>query len=258
MSKRSIPNVDWANQLESVIRQFVKEKLELIMREEMKNFLEIEQAGTSNMRNGYYQRNLDTQYGRIEGLLVPRDRNGEFQTQLFAPYQRHTGWLEEAIIRMYQSGMSTREIGKFIERILGNAYSPATISRITDVVKEDIENGTIVHYPNVIRSLYVKLRRDTVEKEVIYVVLGVNEEGYREILDFFVGEQESAYVSITSTKEASRKCFWAYSMDYPGLEEAFKAVCPKADVQRCVVHKVRNTYIVFGKKTNSKRKRISS
>ena len=132
MSK-CIPNVDWANQLESVIRQFVKEKLELIMREEIKNFLEIEQAGTPNMRNGYYQRNLDTQYGRIEGLLVPRDRNGEFQTQLFAPYQRHTGWLEEAIIRMYQSGMSTREIGKFIERILGNAYSPATISRITDV-----------------------------------------------------------------------------------------------------------------------------
>src|SRR5690606_9839152 len=142
--------------------------------------------------------NLDTQYGRIEGLLVPRDRNGEFQTQLFAPYQRHTGWLEEAIIRMYQSGMSTREIGKFIERILGNAYSPATISRITDVVKEDIEKWH--HRPLSKRysvlyldGLYVKLRRDTVEKEVIYVVLGVNEEGYREILDFFVGGQESAY-----------------------------------------------------------------
>jgi len=197
MSKR-ILNVDWANQLENVIRQFVKEKLELIMREEIKHFLEIEQAGTSNMRNGYYQRNLDTQYGRIEGLLVPRDRNGEFQTQLFAPYQRHTGWLEEAIIRMYQSGMSTREIGKFIERILGNAYSPATISRITDVVKEDIEkwHARPLHKRYSVLyldGLYVKLRRDTVEKEVIYVVLGVNEEGYREILDFFVGGQESAY-----------------------------------------------------------------
>ena len=55
MSKRSIPNVDWANQLEIVIRQFVKEKLELIMREEIKHFLEIEQAGTPNMRNGYDQ-----------------------------------------------------------------------------------------------------------------------------------------------------------------------------------------------------------
>src|SRR5690606_42084332 len=87
-----------ANQLENAIRQFVKEKLDLIMREEIKNFLEFEQAGTPNMRNGYYQRNLDTQYGRIQGLLVPRDRNGEFQTQLFAPCQRHTGWLEEAII----------------------------------------------------------------------------------------------------------------------------------------------------------------
>ena len=82
------------------------------------------------MRNGYYQRNLDIQYGRMEGLLVPRDRNGEFQTQLFAPYQRQTGWLEEAVIKMYQSGMSTREFGKWVERILGNAYSPTTISRI--------------------------------------------------------------------------------------------------------------------------------
>jgi len=131
------------------------------MREEIKHFLEIEQAGTPNMRNGYYQRNLDTQYGRIEGLLVPRDRNGEFQTQLFAPYQRHTGWLEEAIIRMYQSGMSTREIGKFIERILGNAYSPATISRITDVVKEDIEKWHIVHYQTLFCLIFGRLVRET-------------------------------------------------------------------------------------------------
>jgi putative transposase len=138
MSK-SISNLDWANQLENDIRQFVKQKLELIMREEIKNFLKIEQAGTSNMRNGYYQRTLDTQYDRIEDLSVLRDRNGEFQTQLFVPYQRHTGWLEEAIIKMYQSGMSTREIGKFIERILGNKYSAATISHITDVIIEDIE-----------------------------------------------------------------------------------------------------------------------
>ncbi|NNU89010.1 IS256 family transposase, partial [Geobacillus sp. MR] len=101
--------------------------------------------------------------------------------------------------RMYQSGMSTREIGKFIERILGSTYSPATISRITDVVKEDIEkwHARPLHQRYSVLyldGLYVKLRRDTVEKEVIYVVLGVNEEGYREILDFFVGGQESAYV----------------------------------------------------------------
>jgi len=97
------------------------------MKEEIQSFLEIEQGGTSNRRNGYYHRNLGTQYGRIEGLSVPRDRNREFQTQLFPLYQRHTGWLEEAVIKMYHSGMSTREIGKFIERILGNVYSPTRL-----------------------------------------------------------------------------------------------------------------------------------
>ncbi|WP_420534724.1 DUF817 family protein [Aeribacillus pallidus] len=98
-------------QIEIIIRQFVKEKLELIMREEIKNFLEIEQADTSNMRNGYYQRNLDTQYGRIEGLLVPRDRNGEFQTQLFAPYQRHTGWLELELFKVHMGSWAYPEEG---------------------------------------------------------------------------------------------------------------------------------------------------
>ncbi|NNU94999.1 IS256 family transposase, partial [Geobacillus sp. NFOSA3] len=62
MSK-SISNIDWMNQLENVIREFVKEKLELIMKEEIQTFLEMEQEGTSNRRNGYYHRNLDTQYG---------------------------------------------------------------------------------------------------------------------------------------------------------------------------------------------------
>ncbi|MED4953080.1 IS256 family transposase, partial [Bacillus cereus] len=249
MSK-SISNIDWMNQLENVIREFVKEKLELIMKEEIQTFLEMEQEGTSNRRNGYYHRNLDTQYGRIEGLSVPRDRKGEFQTQLFTPYQRHTGWLEEAIIKMYQSGMSTREIGKFIERILGKAYSPSTISRMTDIVKEDIEKWhkrplnkrySVLY----LDGLYVKLRRDTVEKEVIYVVLGVNEEGYREILDFFVGGQESAYgwqeILQQLYKRGVQEVLLGVFDGLPGLEEAFKAVYPKADVQRCVVHKVRNT-----------------
>ncbi|KJE25653.1 transposase, Mutator family protein [Geobacillus kaustophilus] len=220
------------------------------MKEEIQSFLEIEQKGTSNRRNGYYHRNLDTQYGRIEGLSVPRDRNGEFQTQLFPPYQRHTGWLEEAVIKMYQSGMSTREIGKFIERILGNAYSPTTISHITDVVKEDIakwhtrplQKRYSVLY---LDGVYVKLRRDTVEKEVIYVVLGVNEEGYREILDFFVGGQESAYgwqeILHNLYKRGLQEVLLGVFDGLPGLEEAFKAVYPKADVQRCVVHKVHNT-----------------
>jgi putative transposase len=87
-----------------MIHEFVKEKSELMMREEIKQFPTVEQDDTPNiMRNGYYQRKLDTKYGRIEGLWMPRDQNQDFQTQLFAPHQRQTGWPEEEIIKMYQN-----------------------------------------------------------------------------------------------------------------------------------------------------------
>jgi putative transposase len=246
----SILNSDFANQLENMIKDFVQEKLEFIMREEIKNFLQVEQEHVQNSRNGYYHRTLDTKYGKIEALTVPRDRNGDFQTQLFEPYQRQDGWLEQAIIKMYQSGMSTREIGKFIERILGSTYSPTTISNITDAALEDIQKWQqrplnkrySVLY---LDGFYIKVRRDTYAKEVIYVVLGVNEEGYREILGFYVGGQESAHgwqeiLQDLYTRGAHEVLLGVFD-GLPGLEEAFKAVYPKADVQRCVVHKVRNT-----------------
>jgi transposase-like protein len=115
--KSSLANSGLENQLENLLRDFIKEKLELIMKEELENFLKVERSDEKNSKNGYYQRALDTRYGKIENLSVPRDRKGYFHTQLFEPYQRRDGWLESAIIKMYQSGMSTREIGQFIERI---------------------------------------------------------------------------------------------------------------------------------------------
>jgi transposase-like protein len=193
---------------------------------------------------------LDTKYGKIDQLHVPRDRNGDFQTQLFEPYQHRDGWLEEAIIKMYQSEMSTREIGKFIERILGSSYSPTTISNIIDATIEDIRKWQqrrlnkrySVLY---LDGLYIKVRRDTYAKEVIYIVLGVNEDGYREILGFYVGGQESALgwqeILQDLYQRGVKEVLLGVFDGLNGLEEAFKSVYPKADVQRCVVHKVRNT-----------------
>lgn len=105
----SINNSELTIQLENVLKEFIKEKLELIMKEELNNFLQVERPELGDSKNGYYQRSLDTRYSKIENLSVPRDRLGEFQTQVFEPYQRRDGWLEQAIIKMYQSGMSTRK-----------------------------------------------------------------------------------------------------------------------------------------------------
>jgi putative transposase len=161
----SISNSDHLYQLDNILKDFIKEKLEMLMKEKLNNFLQVERPDLQDSKNGYYQRSLDTRYGRVENLKVPRDRLGEFQTQFFEPYQRRDGWLEEAIIKMYQSGMSTCEIGSFVEIILGSAYSATTISNITDVALEDIQKWhqrplnkrySVLY----LDGMYIKLRRD--------------------------------------------------------------------------------------------------
>lgn len=246
----SIPMSEFTNQLEVLLKEFVQSKIEFFMKEELANFLQVERPDQSNSKNGFYQRTFDTRFGRIDDLSVPRDRQGDFQTHLFEPYQRRDGWLEQAIISMYQSGMSTREIGKFVEKILGHAYSATTISHITDAAIEDIEawqqrplqKRYSVLY---LDGLYLKLRRDTVSSEVIYLALGITEEGYREILGFYVGGKESALgwrdLLLDLYQRGAQEILLGIFDGLAGLEEAFHDVYPKADVQRCVVHKVRNT-----------------
>lgn len=240
-----------------MVREFVKEKLESVMKEEMNSFFEHEHPELKNQKNGFYSRQLDTKYGRLEKLQVPRDRENAFQTEVFSPYQRREQWLGEAIIAMYQKGISTREIGHFIERILGHSYSASTISQITDVVVEDIESWQrrplekrySVLY---LDGTYLKLRRDDVANEVVYLVVGVTEEGYREILGFYVGGQESALgwknILTDLYERGAKEVLLGVFDGLPGLEEAMKSVYPKADVQRCVIHKVRNALNAVRKK----------
>lgn len=159
----SIGQNNLENQLDEMVRSFVQEKLETIMKEEMNQYFE-EDPELKNYKNGSYKRHLDTKYGRIENLQVPRDRENAFQTEVFQPYQRYEQWLGETIITMYQKGMSTRETGRFLERILGHAYTPSTISNITDIVMDDIrtwqERSLEKRYSVLyLDGTYLKLRR---------------------------------------------------------------------------------------------------
>lgn len=256
----SIGQKSLENQLDSMVREFVKEKLETIMKEEMNRFFEDEHPELKNYKNGTYARQLDTKYGRLDDLQVPRDRDNEFQTEVFSPYQRREQWLGETIITMYQKGISTREIGHFLERILGHSYSASTISHITDVVAEDIETWQrrplqkrySVLY---LDGTYLKLRREDVANEVVYLVVGVTEDGHREILGFYVGGQESALgwkeILLDLYDRGVEEVLLGVFDGLPGLEEAMKSVYPKADVQRCVVHKVRNALNAVRKKDQS-------
>jgi putative transposase len=247
----TIPENIFDDLLENVVTKLVKEKLELLMREEIKNFIHVENEGQRNSRNGYYERTFDTRYGKIDDLQVPRDRKGDFHTQLFEPYQRREGWLEEAVIHMYKGGMSTRDVAKFVESMFGTQYSPTTISNITSTVMEDIEawqSRQLEKRYSVIYldGMYIKLKRSTVNSEVIYLAIGIDEQGYRQILGFCIGGQESAYGWKDMLKDLYRRGAQEVLLgvfdNLPGLEDAFREVYPKADVQHCIVHKVRSTF----------------
>ncbi|MUT65567.1 IS256 family transposase, partial [Paenibacillus sp. NEAU-GSW1] len=247
----NIPENAFNDLLENTVTKLLQEKLELLLREEIKNFLTVEHPNSRNSRNGHYKRTFQTRYGTINELHVPRDRKGTFQTRLFQPYQRREGWLEEAIIHMYKGGMSTREVAKFVESMFGAQYSPTTISNITQTVMEDIEqwqNRPLEKRYSVIYldGLYVKLKRNTVSSEAVYLAMGIDEKGIRQILGFYVGGHESSNgwreVLKDLKKRGATDVLLGVFDGLPGLEEAFREIYPMADVQHCVVHKVRATF----------------
>lgn len=260
MSNNNTENLDLSTLLNLAMKDLLKDKVELILKEEIKNALKNEPIGEENSRNGYYPRDLDTMYGKIENLAIPRDRKGDFQTTLFEPYKRRMVAVDELIVQLYQNGVSVRQVGKIMKNLLGEEYSQGTVSNVTNAVMEDVlawqarplkKRYTAIY----LDALFVKVRRDTVAKEAIYIVLGICPEGHREILGFYVGGKESSNnwkeilqdIHNRGVKEVLLGVFDGLI----GLEDAFLSIFPDADIQRCVIHKMRSTMNKVRKKDQS-------
>lgn len=250
MSNFNTDQLDLATMLKASMQDILKEKIEYILREEIKSVLENEPVGDGNSRNGYYPRTLDTMYGRVDDLSVPRDRKGDFTTNMFEPYQRRMVAVDELVVQLYQHGVGVRQVGKIMQSLLGEQYSPGTISNITSAVMEDVikwQNRPLKqrYCALFLDALFVNVRRDTVGKEAVYIVLGITPEGHREILGFYVGGVESSngwkeILQDLRNRGVQEVLLGAFD-GLTGLEEAFRSIFPKADVQRCVIHKVRST-----------------
>ncbi|SDO35106.1 Transposase (or an inactivated derivative) [Psychrobacillus sp. OK028] len=250
MSHSNIFSSDISNQIQEMIQLFLKEKLEFLLKQEIESALENEPVGESNSKNGYYKRTLDTIYGKVEDLAIPRDRKGQYQTALFDPYQRRMVVVDDLIVQLYQHGVTPRKVGSIIHGLLGEAYSTGTVSNITNKIVEDIElwkkRPLRTRYLAVyLDATFLNIRRDTYENEAVYIAIGLTEDGYREVLGFFVGGNESAHgwkevlfdIKSRGVEQVALGIFDGLS----GLDTAFQSVYPDADVQRCVVHKVRYT-----------------
>jgi len=228
------------------LKSELKEIIEEIILEERAIFCEEEK----DVGNGFYTRDLKTSIGEIEEIKIPRTREKSFKPALFEPYSRTSFLLEDLIIAMYQEGCSTRDVTRVLERIFEIKYSPTSVSRLTYVVKEKIEEFKKRRidkwYPIIyVDGTYLKMRRDVVEGEVVHVVLGISEEGHKEILGFWItgsnGESAINWREIfIELKERGLEDPLLFVGDgLPGLVPAIKEVYPKAEFQFCVLHKVR-------------------
>ena len=241
--------------VETRVRQGVKAVLEEVLEEEMTQHLK---AGYRELtptrrgeRNGHYQRNLVTPAGKIERLEVPRDREGEFVTELFERYKRMTGDVEEAILEMYLSGISVRKIAGVTEALSRVRVGKDAVSRIARRLEEQqrawrerpLEEKA--HPYLYLDATYLKVRWGaSVTSMALLACVGVDEEGFREVLAVEVAgtEKGAAYASLLRglIDRGLRGVRLVVSDDHEGIKAAVAGELPGVEWQRCVVHFERN------------------
>ena len=241
--------------VEARVREGVKAVLEEVLEEEMTQHLE---AGYRELtptrrgeRNGHYQRNLLTPAGKIERLEVPRDREGEFVTEVFERYKRMTGDVEEAVLEMYLSGISVRKIAGVTDALSKVRIGKDAVSRIARRLegqqKEWRERSLEEkEYPYLyLDATYLKVRWGArVTSMALLVCVGVDEGGFREVLAVEVAGKEkgAAYASLLRAliDRGLRGVRLVVSDDHEGIKAAVAGELPGVEWQRCVVHFERN------------------
>jgi transposase-like protein len=242
--------------VEARVREGVKAVLEEVLQEEMTEHLE---AGHRELtptrrgeRNGRYQRNLLTPAGKIERLEVPRDREGEFVTEVFERYKRMTGDVEEAVLEMYLSGISVRKIAGVTEALSKVKVGKDAVSRIARRLEDEqrtwrersLEQKA---YPYLyLDATYLKVRwgASVTTSLALLACVGVDEEGFREVLAVEVAgtEKSAAYASLLRglLDRGLSGVKLVVSDDHEGIKAAVASELPGTEWQRCIVHFERN------------------
>jgi transposase-like protein len=209
----------------------------------------------SNCRNGYSRKRILSKDGAME-IAVPRDRAGEFEPQIIRKGQRRFDGFDDRIIALYAGGMTVREIQRFLFEQYHVEVSPELISTVTDAIKEDVvewQNRPLERmYPVVFfDAIRVKIREDgAVRNKAVHIALGVTAEGKKEVLGFWIEEQEGAKFWLKVMWELRNRgvadILIAVVDGLKGFPEAITSVFEQTTVQTCVVHLIRNSLAMCG------------
>src|SRR5437016_437262 len=236
-----------------LLKELTKAILERALQAEMTDHLGYEKhdpAGhhRGNTRNGKSQKTLKGDFGELE-LETPRDRQATFDPKIVAKGQTRFTGFDDKIISMYARGMTTREIEGHLKEIYGIQVSPGLISQVTEAVNEEVklwQNRALEPIYGIVYldALYVKMRHEgRVENRAVYVAMGVDMEGHKDVLGLWCSAHEGAkfwLTVLTELKNRGVKDMLIVCVDgLKGFPQAIEAVFPQAQVQLCIVHLVR-------------------
>jgi putative transposase len=242
-----------AEDINGLLKQFTKAVLERAMQGELTHHLgyaKHDPAGdnSGNSRNGVTRKTLKGDFGEVE-LETPRDRNGEFAPQIIQKNQTRWTGFDDKILSMYARGMTTREIQGHLEEMYQVEVSPSLISEVTEGIIEQVrawQNRGLEPFYGVVflDALYVKMRHEgRVENRAVYVALGINLEGRKDVLGLWTSAAEGAkfWLSVlTELRNRGVRDIYLVCVDgLKGFPQAIESIYPKAQVQLCIVHMVR-------------------
>lgn len=246
-------DIQSAEDIQEALKDLLGGTIESMLRAELDTHLgyePYERNDSLNARNGSKSKKLRSKYGQFE-IDVPQDRDGSFEPQIVKKRQKDISQIEEKIISMYAKGLSTRQISEQIDDIYGFEISEGMVSDITDRLLPDIQDWQqrplSEVYPIVfIDAVHFSVRDNHIIKKLAaYVILGINEDGKKEVLSIQIGENESSKYwlgILNELKNRGVKDILILCADgLSGIKDSISVAFPNTEYQRCIVHQVRNT-----------------
>ena len=255
LAKELAKDVKSQDDLADLSRELLKMTVERALNAELDDHLGYpkhspEGRGSGNSRNGHFPKTLKGDIGEVE-IQNPRDRNGSFEPQLIRKGQTRLTKFDDQILSLYARGMTTRDIAATFKEMYGAEVSHSLISKVTETVLDEVHAWQNRPLDSVYPVLYldcitVKIHYDKrVTIKLIYLALGLNTEGQKELLGLWLSENEGAkfWLSIlTELQNRGVQDIFIVAVDgLSGFPEAIESVFPKTRVQLCIVHMVRNS-----------------
>ena len=245
-----------ALQAQDLVKEILSGTLETMLNSELEEELgyskyDYKNKQTENSRNGYSKKNILTSNGEIE-LNIPRDRAGEYEPQIIEKHQtRLSGDIEEKIISMYAKGMTQNDISSHIQDMYGFEVSDSVVSRITDKILPIAKEWQMrplerIYAIMFLDAIHYNVRQEgRVVKKAVYIAIGITLEGIKDVMGLWIGENESAKYWLSVLNELKTRgiedILIACTDNLTGFADAISAVYPKADLQHCIIHQIRNS-----------------